>query len=210
MGECLFGLQKPEQAMTLWTQFLKALPAGPWRGQARVAVADLLLDQLDLAGATDQIRQAAAVLDNLPPGADSSWPEAAPDIRLRQGILALLSQQYDAAVTALDLATRSPRLPGEGQGVRAGANDLLKFAAKKQPLVPAELGATIVAPGLALGLARIAVLMGRKDQAAALFTSVQAGRIKGTTAIQASFACQGVARAYGRRTTFCTRRKPTS
>ncbi len=49
MGECLLGLQKPEQAMTLWTQFLKALPAGPWRGQARVAVADLLLDQLDLA-----------------------------------------------------------------------------------------------------------------------------------------------------------------
>ncbi len=68
MGECLLGLQKPEQAMTLWTQFLKALPAGAWRGQARVAVADLLLDQLDLAGATEQIRQAAAILDNLPPG----------------------------------------------------------------------------------------------------------------------------------------------
>ena len=80
--------------------------------------------------------------------------------------------------------------------MRAGANDLLKFAAKKLPLVPAEFGATDRGAGLALGLARVAALMGRKDQAAALFTSVQSGRIKGTTAIQTSFAALGVARAY--------------
>ena len=120
MGECLLGLQKPEQAMTLWTQFLKALPAGTWRGQARVAVADLLLDQLDLAGATEQIRQAAAILDNLPPGADSSWPESAPDIRLRQGILALLAGQSEVAVTATRFGNSLPSPFGRGAGGEGG------------------------------------------------------------------------------------------
>ena len=80
--------------------------------------------------------------------------------------------------------------------MRASANRLLQFAVKKVPLVPAELGATDRGAGLALALARIAGLMGRPEQAAALFTSVQSGRIKGTTAIQSSFAALGVARAF--------------
>ena len=121
IGECLIGLQRPVQALELWRKFLKESPAGAWRGQARVAVADLLLDQLDLAGAADEIRQAAAVLDNLRGAgsgeqeADSSWPEAAADIRLRQGIIALLNGQYEPAAAALNSALNSPRPAGEGQ-----------------------------------------------------------------------------------------------
>jgi tetratricopeptide (TPR) repeat protein len=65
IGECLVGLQRPVQALELWRKFLKESPGGAWRGQARVAVADLLMDQLDLTGATNEVRQAAAVLDNL-------------------------------------------------------------------------------------------------------------------------------------------------
>ena len=151
--------------MTLWTQFLKALPAGPWRGQARVAVADLLLDQLDLAGATEQIRQAAAILDNLPPSADSSWPESAPDIRLRQGILALLAGQSEPAVTALDLATHSPRLPGEGKGGEGGRERTL--AVRRQEAASRSgpsWARPIAGAGLALGLARIAALMGARTR----------------------------------------------
>ena len=92
-------------------------------------------------------------------------------------------------------ASDSPRLSGEGQGVRADANRLLHFAVKKLPLVPAEVGATDRGPALPWrGPSRGA--MGREDQAVTLFTSVQSGRIKGTTAAQTSFACQGVARAF--------------
>ncbi len=125
MGECLVGLARPVQALELWRKFLKDMPAGPWRGQARVASADLLMEQLDLPGSTDHIRQAAAILDNLATlpspvvgggaggegaaPADHSWQEAAPDIRVRQGILALLAQQDEAAATALKLATHGSR-----------------------------------------------------------------------------------------------------
>jgi TolA-binding protein len=130
MGECLVGLERPSQALELWRKFLKDLPAGPWRGQARVASADLLMEQYDLTGAAEQVRQAAAVLDLLPspvggraPGAegqalsDHSWQDAASEIRMRQGMLALLSQQYEAASAALKLAANSPRpYSGEGQG----------------------------------------------------------------------------------------------
>ena len=66
IGECLAGLGKSGQALEIWRKFLKELPAGPWRGQARVATADLLMEQLDLAAAAEQIRQAAAVLDLFP------------------------------------------------------------------------------------------------------------------------------------------------
>ena len=76
VGECLVGLQRPAQALELWRKFLKESPGGAWRGQARAAVADLLLDQLDLAGATDQIRQAAAVLDNLGSRSVAAQPNA--------------------------------------------------------------------------------------------------------------------------------------
>jgi tetratricopeptide (TPR) repeat protein len=79
--------------------------------------------------------------------------------------------------------------------VRADANRLLHFAVKKLPLVPAEVGPMDRGAGLALALGRVAALMGRQDQAVALFTSVQSGRIKGTT-IQISFAALGVARAF--------------
>ena len=187
MGECLVGLARPVQALELWRKFLKDMPAGPWRGQARVASADLLMEQLDLPGSTDHIRQAAAILDNLATlpspvvgrgaggegaaPADHSWQEAAPDIRVRQGILALLAQQDEAAATALKLAKVVGKPP-------AGVDRLIHFAEKKTTLIPNELGSTDRGVALALALGRIAALMGRNDQAAMLFTSVQSGRIR--------------------------------
>ena len=116
IGQCLAGLDRGPQALDHWRKFIKESPTGPWRGQAHVAAADLLLEsQCDLARAADHVREAAAVLDNLArtPSApdktaaahqddsvDTSWPTAAADVRLRQVIVPMLAQQYEAAGAA--------------------------------------------------------------------------------------------------------------
>ena len=186
MGECLLGLQKPEQAMTLWTQFLKALPAGPWRGQARVAVADLLLDQLDLAGATEQIRQAAAILDSLPPA------------RIHRGLRP--HQTYvcgKGSSRFWPVKVNQPsrhRFGGEGSEAACRRERTLAVRRREAASRSGRVRRDRSRRGPCVGPGPYRRADGARE-AAALFTSVQAGRIKGTTAIQISFACQGVARA---------------
>ena len=54
IGQCFVGLNRPAQAADWWQKFIKESPAGPWRGQAQVAMVDLALEsQLDLRKATE-------------------------------------------------------------------------------------------------------------------------------------------------------------
>ncbi len=54
IGQCYVGLGRPAQAADWWQKFIKQSPTGPWRGQAHVAMVDLVLEtQLDLKKATE-------------------------------------------------------------------------------------------------------------------------------------------------------------
>jgi tetratricopeptide (TPR) repeat protein len=123
IGQCLVGLRQPQQAAAHWHAFLSgddATTVGrisnpshtnpsytcaplPWRGQASVALIDLVLStRVDLKQAGDHARAAVAVLDKgVDEAAKPSWQQAACDIRLRQGIVDLVNGKNEPAAAAL-------------------------------------------------------------------------------------------------------------
>lgn len=72
MGQCHWAAGRPSQAIDGWRKFIKEAPAGPWRGQAYVALIDAVLSsELDLKKATEYTMAATAVLArNAGPAAD--------------------------------------------------------------------------------------------------------------------------------------------
>ena len=60
IGQCYFGLGRSSQALDWWQKFIKESPAGPWHGQAQVAIVDLLLKtEFDVAGPPSTPRRQA-------------------------------------------------------------------------------------------------------------------------------------------------------
>ena len=58
-GHCMVGLGRPERAVAHWGEFIARMPAGPWRGQAFLALIDIYLEQrLDLGKAGEYASQA--------------------------------------------------------------------------------------------------------------------------------------------------------
>ena len=116
IGQCYAGLDRAAQAVDWWQKFVKESPAGPWRGQAQVALVDAALDQLDLKKATEHaVAAGAALAKGLDKEAEPSWKEAAYDIDLRQGIVSLVDGRFDAAVQGFQEAKKLlPSPSGKG------------------------------------------------------------------------------------------------
>ena len=137
LGHCLVGLDKPYAAAEHWKKFIAAAPAGPWRGQADIALMDLylqrLLDPPEAAKAAEMARQAVtgALTDSQ---AGESWKLAAPDLFVRVGLVKMAQGQTDAAAEAFTQAL--PSAPKERQ---ESLNRLLTAAKARQPLLPEDL-----------------------------------------------------------------------
>ena len=117
IGQCFAGLNRTAQAVDWWQKFVKESPAGPWRGQAQVALVDAALEQLDLKKATEHAVAAGTVLvRGLDQQAAPSWKEAAYDIYLRQGIVSLVDGRFDAAVQGFQAAKQNLPSPVPGRG----------------------------------------------------------------------------------------------
>ena len=138
--------------------------------------------------------------------ADHSWQDAASDIRFRQGILAILTQQYEAGLRGPEAGRQRPSFPGTGAGVNqlpslfrtgAGGNQLPSPVlgrgaggeGRHRSLAPlrgqenlthsSRVGSTDRGVGLALALGRIAALLGREIRPPCSSPRCNRGVIKG-------------------------------
>ena len=208
IGQCYVGLNRLAQAADWWQKFIKESPAGPWRGQAHVAMVDLLLEsQLDLAKATEHaIVATSALAKGLDQQAEPSWHEAAYDIHLRQGIVSLVDGRFDAAVQgfqqARQLAGDCPDFRSTKMGmspsapeVQAGLNRLIEAAEKRVKLVPDELTVGDDRATLALVIGNIYNVLHQYDLAKGYFTLPLNGSMRSRSAGHRSFAGLGLARA---------------
>jgi len=97
VGTCLLELGKTKEALAWWMeQFVAPDPAGPFRGQALLDIADFQLErQLDV----DAARQALSQMDvALAQGAShSTWLELRYPLYLRMGLLAYLKNDMPEA-----------------------------------------------------------------------------------------------------------------
>ena len=205
IGQCYVGLNRPAQAVDWWQKFIKESPAGPWRGQAHVAMVDLLLEsQLDLAKATEHAIVATSALAK--GNAEPSWHEAAYDIHLRQGIVSLVDGRFDAAVQGFQQARQSagdcPDFRSTKMGlspsspeVQAGLNRLIEAAEKRVKLVPDELAVGDDRATLALVIGNIYNVLHQYDLAKGYFTLPLNGSLRSRSAGHRSFAGLGLARA---------------
>jgi outer membrane protein assembly factor BamD (BamD/ComL family) len=157
LGYCMAATGQPNMAATHWKKFITAAPAGAWRGQAYVALTDLLLDELlDLPEAG---KYAELAKTSLPTGlADEkiaeSWQEVAYDIHLRVGTVALIQGKSDVAAEAFGQAKKA--MPPKSLARAVEALDALIDAAKaKKAVIPADVDANSgdkrVATALAVG-----------------------------------------------------------
>ena len=195
IGQCYVGLNRPAQAADWWQKFIKESPAGPWRGQAHVAMVDLLLEsQLDLAKATEHAIVATTALAKGLKQAEPSWHEAAYDIHLRQGIVSLVDGRFDAAVQGFQQA-RQLASSGTSQEVQAGLNRLIEAAEKRVKLVPDELTVGDDRAMLALVIGNIYNVLHQYHLAKGYFTLPLNGSLRSRSAGHRSFAGLGVARA---------------
>jgi len=198
VGECLVGLKKPKQAVMHWGRFIIAAPTGPWRGQAHVALIDLLLEHsLDLAGAK---AQAIRAYDSVPAGLEDehgaeSWQAVASDIYLRIGIIAYLEGRYPGAAHAFEETCQQASNP---KAVRQQLEPLIAAATAGRPVTPAEVrgsGANEKV-ALALALGRIHITARRWERAERLFNRVQkSSPIGRPSQAQRSYAKFGLALA---------------
>ena len=196
IGQCYVGLNRLAQAADWWQKFIKESPAGPWRGQAHVAMVDLLLEsQLDLAKATEHaIVATTALAKGLDQQAEPSWRDAAYDIHLRQGIVSLVDGRFDAAAQGFQQA-RQLASSGMSQEVQAGLNRLIEAAEKRVKLVPDELTVGDDRATLALVIGNIYNVLHQYDLAKGYFTLPLNGSMRSRSAGHRSFAGLGLARA---------------
>jgi len=204
IGQCYVGLNRPAQAIDWWQKFLKESPAGPWRGQAHVALVDATLEQLDLKKATEHVMAATAALDRVAGGlarrddatqkdSDTSWREAAYDIHLRQGVVSLVDGRFDAAVQGFQQAKQSvPK--GTSHEVQAGLDRLNEAAQQRAKLVPDELTVGDDRATTALALGNIYNVLRQYDMAKAFFSLPLSGLMRSHSAGHRSFAGLGLAR----------------
>ncbi len=159
-----------------------------------MAIVDLLLKtEFDVARATEHAAAASAVLDQ---GADKeaapSWAEAAYDIHLRQGILALIDGRFDAAGDALHQAQQSAG--GRAAGDAAGLEQLLGTAQRRIKLVPGDLAGDQHGT-VAVSLGAVYNVLHDYDCAETLFAVVLTGPTRSRSAAHRSFGELGLANA---------------
>ncbi len=174
IGRCYLGQGRLELAAEHWKKFIAAKPAGPWRGQAFVALIDVCLEELlDLAESAkyaDLVRPTlrAALADE---ETAESWRPVAYDLQYRIGLANLLRSNGQAAAEAFEQAKTLSRRR------RHRHLDLMIAASRGGwPVVPqdvlgrAGLASDKAALALALGVVHLAA--DRPDSAAALFDRV--------------------------------------
>lgn len=196
IGQCYVGLNRPAQAIDWWQKFIKESPAGPWRGQAHVALVDTVLQfQLDLAKATEHAMAAGNVLaKGLDKEAEPSWKEAAYDIYLRQGIVSLVDGRFDAAAQGFQQAKESA--PKEtSKEAQAGLDRLIETAQSRARLIPDELTVGDDRATTALALGNIYNVLRQYDAAKGFFALPLTGPMRSHSAAHRSFAGLGLARA---------------
>jgi tetratricopeptide (TPR) repeat protein len=201
-GQCLVGLNRTPQALDHWKTFVNESPDGPWRGQARVALIDAVLETtLDLKTASEHAMAATASLAKPREKEDeASWTSAAYDIHLRQGIVSLVDGRFDAAVLALQNAQQSIPKPTGASGsdvieLVANLDRLIEAAQKRSPLVPDELTVGDPRAVVALSLGNVQNLLQRYETAQKFFGLPLTGASATRSAAHRSFAALGLARA---------------
>ncbi len=196
IGRCLVGLKRYRQALDYWKGFIDEQPAGPWRGQAQVALVDLALEkQLDLATAAKHAAAASAVLKQAAASGvmEPSWQEAAYDLSLRMGILSLIERRYDDAAEALRQAKQAAT--NRSAALAVGLDRLILAAEKRLGLLPGELGSGTSDASLAVAVGNLYTLARQFDRAKALFDLPLLGQTKAKSRSHRSFAALGKARA---------------
>ena len=195
VGQCLEALGRRTQAEQHWTGFVSSSSAGPWRGQARIALVHLLLARGDLKAAS---QHAAAAHQILSVGVDEpavvSWNNAATEIHLCQGIVALLENRHDATA-ALREANSSASVQEDDPRFLAGLDRLIDVADRQADLIPNELAAPDEKFRLALSLGVIYNVLGRFEQACDAFDYVLRAPMRLALQPHRSFAALGKARA---------------
>ncbi len=196
IGQCFVGLQRPAQAIDWWQKFVKESPAGPWRGQAQVALVDATLQQLDLKKATEHAVAAGTVLaKGLDKEAGPSWTEAAYDIYFRQGIVSLVDGRFDAAVQGFQEAKQNLPSPilGRGAGGEGGLDRLIAAAQQRAKVVPDELTVGNDRAATALALGNIYNVLHQYGLAKGYFSLLLSGPLRSNSAAHRSFAGLGLA-----------------
>ena len=203
----LRGLNRPSQAIDWWQKFIKESPAGPWRGQAHVALVDLPLEsQLDLTKATEHAIVATTALakdsasrpsrrGTRPPTtstfarASFPWSMAASTPPFKD------SSRRDSWPGTVPIFLRRKcdgPLPPE---VQAGLNRLIEAAEHRVKLVPDELAVGDDRATLALVIGNIYNVLHQYDLAKGYFSLPLNGSLRSRSAGHRSFAGLGLARA---------------
>ena len=215
LGQCLVSLDRAQEAFKHWKKFIEEKPAGPWRGQTRVAIIDLALEKnLDVKMASEHAMAATAVLAKVPgtvpapspksdkESADTSWQDAAFDIHLRQGIVSLVDGRYDAAATAFkeagsSLATQAAKSETEkpdNELLVRGLERLTKAAHDRAPVLPKELAGGEARTVTALALGNVYCVINDYPTAQKFFQLILSGNNRSSSAPHRAFASFGLAR----------------
>ncbi len=203
VGKCLAALGHHRQAADHWRAFVEVQPAGPWRGQAQVNMTDLALEHLGdpLAAASHAHKAAATIEGELPPEAELSWRQAAFDIHLRHGAMALGQGRYAAAAAAFakarEAAADLPRDEAAKAAPEALAGlDRLGDAAKRRldPLPP-ELRTADRPAALALTVGNAFQWAAQHERAKGVFDTLLTGSMRTASRPARSLAALGRARA---------------
>ena len=156
IGQCLVGLGRLQQAEGHWQAFATDSPPGPWRGQARVGLIDLVLAApLDLktaarhAAAAQKILETAAcriIPSELTIGGDEKLPLA-----LSLGTIYNLVGRFEQASRMFDLvlsgSARKPFKPHRSFAALGEARALVGEAKKRTVPLPETPNPTAAASG---------------------------------------------------------------
>ena len=151
IGQCYVGLGRPAQAADWWQKFIKQSPAGPWRGQAHVAMVDLVLG--DPTGPREgHGARAGGHQGTVPIFAQRKWTSLAARAPSRRGKKRPTTSTFGRASFPWSMAASTPprkassrrRAVGSPRRerrseVQAGLDRLIESAQNRVKLVPDEL-----------------------------------------------------------------------
>lgn len=178
IGRCLVALGDVDKAIEHLQQFTAQAPAGPWRGQAFVALIDHFLERrADLDAASEQADLAESSLDSALRDADAreSWLEVRFDLTMRIGVVALLEGRQKPAIDALQDAIRLTR----SKVIRENLSRLVVAAESGSGIIPEDVRNGSEQAQLALSLGVVNLLVQDYDAAARRFERV-AGTLRVT------------------------------
>jgi tetratricopeptide (TPR) repeat protein len=165
-GHCMVGLGRPDLALSHWKEFVSLEPAGPWRGQAYLALIDLHLEmRLDLKGAARYAELARGSISTglSGKGSSDSWKKAARDLWLRIGLIGYCLGNGDVAAGAFEKTKKLTR-----SRFKSDCLDVLIGAAEKgTAVIPEEAKGGKV--GVALQMGMVYTLAGDYDKAQVFF-----------------------------------------